>query len=86
MGDSAKGDTWAAPAPGVIGWYQPSDATGAGGFVSKLDAALQERGSPARCWAYVTHANQFFHWANGRWTKAALQILKTVCLHLSTCP
>jgi hypothetical protein len=33
--------TWAAPALGVIRWYQPGDgATAAGGFVSKLDAAL----------------------------------------------
>jgi len=56
--------TWAAPAPGVIRWYQPGDGvTAAGGFVSKLDAALQKRSSPARCWAHCTQANQIFHWS-----------------------
>src|SRR5215831_5959864 len=70
MGESAKETviivhgTWAAPEPGVIRWYQPGDgATAAGGFVSKLDAALQKRGSPARCWAHCTQANQIFHWS-----------------------
>src|SRR5215831_11248428 len=70
MGESAKETviivhgTWAAPEPGVIRWYQPGDgATAAGGFVSKLDAALQKRGSPARCWAHCAQANQIFHWS-----------------------
>ena len=55
--------TWAEPQPGVIRWYQPGDGTtAAGGFVSKLDAALQKRGSPARCWAHCAHADQFFNW------------------------
>jgi len=56
--------TWAAPRPGVIRWYQPVDgATAAGGFVGKLDEALQKRGSPARCWAHCTQADQIFHWS-----------------------
>jgi hypothetical protein len=56
--------TWAAPQPGVMRWYQLGDgATAAGEFVSKLDAALQKRGSPARCWAHCTQAHQIFHWS-----------------------
>jgi hypothetical protein len=58
--------TWAAPEAGASRWYQPVEGVPAGeGFVSKLDAALQERGSPARCWAHCTQGNQFFHWFPG---------------------
>lgn len=56
--------TWAAPRPGAICWYQPVDgATAAGGFVGKLDEALQKCGSHARCWAHCTQADQIFHWS-----------------------
>ena len=57
--------TWAAPGPGESRWYQPVDGVprAAEGFVSKLDAALQERGSAARCWAHCTERNPFFQWS-----------------------
>jgi hypothetical protein len=47
--------TWAAPELGASRWYQPVYGTpSVGGFVGKLDDALGERGSPARCWAHCT--------------------------------
>jgi hypothetical protein len=75
--------TWAAPEPGVKRWYQPGDGvTAAGEFVSKLDAALQKRGSPARCWAHCTQAHQIFHWSGeNSWiarTRAAAELGKYV--------
>jgi hypothetical protein len=55
--------TWAAPMPDKTPWYQqPDGASTAEGFVSKLNAALQERGSPARCWAHCTKGNAIFQW------------------------
>ena len=55
--------TWAAPQPDKALWYQPSDSASATDqFVSKLDAALRKRGSPARCWAHCTDGTSFFHW------------------------
>lgn len=56
--------TWAAPEAGAIRWYQPVyGVPSAGGFVSKLDHALGERGSPARCWAHCSEGSQIFHWS-----------------------
>ena len=56
--------TWAAPDPAKRRWYQPADGVPAAeGFVSKLDAALQKRGSPARCWAHCTKGNPIFRWS-----------------------
>ena len=56
--------TWAAPTSGTTHWYEPSDGAAAGGgFVEKLDAALQVRASPARCWAHCTNRDQIFHWS-----------------------
>ncbi len=56
--------TWAAPTPGAIQWYQPAHgAPSSGGFVSKLNQALAERGSPARCWAHCSEDAQIFHWS-----------------------
>ena len=56
--------TWAAPDLAKRRWYQPVDGVPATeGFVSKLDAALQKRGSPARCWAHCTGGNEIFHWS-----------------------
>jgi hypothetical protein len=56
--------TWAAPEPDKTQWYQqPDGAAAPGGFVSKLDAALQERGSPARCWAHCTEGDPTFQWS-----------------------
>ncbi len=56
--------TWAAPEPDKTQWYQQPDAVSATeGFVSKPDAALQERGSLARSWAHRAQGNQIFHWS-----------------------
>jgi hypothetical protein len=68
--------TWAAPDPQKAQWYQHFDAEQAlGFFVGKLDAALQERGSPARCWAHCGDGGEIFHWSGeNSWldrTKAA---------------
>jgi hypothetical protein len=56
--------TWAAPEPDKTQWYQqPDSASATKGFVGKLDAALQQRGSPARCWAHCTEGNPMFQWS-----------------------
>lgn len=56
--------TWAAPMPDKIQWYQEPDGVSATeGFVAKLDAALQQRGSAARCWAHCTKGNPIFQWS-----------------------
>lgn len=56
--------TWAAPEPGKSRWYQPvAGVPAAQPFTAKLDAALQERGSPARCWAHTTQGDQVFQWS-----------------------
>jgi hypothetical protein len=58
--------TRAAPEAGKVRWYQPTDgAPAAGGFIAKLNAALQERDSPARCWAHCTQSDQIFSWSRG---------------------
>jgi hypothetical protein len=70
MGDPAKETviivhgTWAAPKPDKAQWYQPIDGGGAAeGFVSKLNTALQERISPAQCWAHCANGNPIFEWS-----------------------
>jgi hypothetical protein len=56
--------TWAAPEPDKTQWYQqPDSAAATEGFVSKLDAALRERGSVARCWAHCTKGDPTFQWS-----------------------
>jgi hypothetical protein len=57
--------TWAAPEPGKGLWYQPVTGVAAAQplFTAKLDAALQERGSPARCWAHCSRGDQIFQWS-----------------------
>ncbi|MEH2563456.1 hypothetical protein [Bradyrhizobium sp. AZCC 2289] len=55
--------TWAAPELGKSRWYQPVDRHSTEPFTAKLDAALRERGSPARCWAHCGDGNQIFHWS-----------------------
>ena len=56
--------TYAAPRPGASRWYQPTEGMPATeGFIAKLDAALQERDSPARCWAHCTQGNPIFQWS-----------------------
>jgi hypothetical protein len=53
--------TWAAPEPGTSCWYRP--VVGAQSFTAKLDAMLQERGSPARCWAHCSQGDEIFQWS-----------------------
>jgi hypothetical protein len=62
--------TWAAPEPGSSQWYQPVDhGSAADGFISKLNNALQECGSTARCWAHCTPEKLFFRWSGeNSWT------------------
>jgi hypothetical protein len=62
--------TWAAPEPGTRRWYQlADDGSAAEGFTAKLNDALQERDSPARCWAHCTQGNQIFQWSgDNSWT------------------
>jgi hypothetical protein len=57
--------TWAAPEPGGSRWYEPVNSIppAIAGFTAKLDAALQELGSPARCWAHCTQGNPIFQWS-----------------------
>jgi hypothetical protein len=55
--------TYAAPKPGVSRWYQPAEGVPATEFITKLNDALQKRGSAARCWAHCSQGNQGFHWS-----------------------
>jgi hypothetical protein len=59
-------------------WYRPP----AGDFVVKLNAALQERGSPARCWAHCRDEAKIFSWSgenNWRYrVKAAYELAKHI--------
>jgi hypothetical protein len=71
--------TFAAPKPGACLWYQPTeDVPPTERFIAKLDAALQERGSPARCWAHCSPGDHGFHWSgNNSWverTRAASKL------------
>jgi hypothetical protein len=66
--------TFAAPKPGVSRWYHPGQCLSATkGFIAKLDAALQERGSQARCWAHCDQDDQGFYWSgNNSWVARSL--------------
>jgi hypothetical protein len=79
--------TWAAPdwadpkleEPVKRKWYEFVDGRpGDEPFPAKLDAALRDRSSPARCWAHCTQYDQIFHWSGGNsWiqrTSAASQL------------
>ena len=55
--------TYAAPKPGVSRWYQPAEGVPATEFITKLNDALQKRGSAARCWAHCSQGDQGFHWS-----------------------
>lgn len=56
--------TYAAPKLGVRRWYQPAEGVPATeGFITKLNDALQKRGSAARCWAHCGQGDQGFHWS-----------------------
>ena len=78
--------TWASPDPATVKWYQPGvDAAAAHGeFVAKLDAELDKRGSPARCWAHCQDHNGVFCWTGqNAWidrTRAAEELARSVNL------
>jgi hypothetical protein len=55
--------TYAAPKPAVSRWYQWAEGVPATEFITKLNDALQKRGSAARCWAHCSQADQGFHWS-----------------------
>jgi hypothetical protein len=61
--------TWAAPEAGQLSWYQiPKKSKHKPSFVSKLNAALERRGSPARCWAHCKDNGDIFTWSgNNAW-------------------
>jgi hypothetical protein len=55
--------TWASPDAGQDPWYHPSSNPPADGFISRLNAALQERGSMAQCWSHCPEGGQPFYWS-----------------------
>jgi hypothetical protein len=55
--------TFANPKPGKALWYQPRDSAPAEGFIAKLNAALQKRGSAARCWSHCDKSDMAFQWS-----------------------
>jgi hypothetical protein len=55
--------TWAAPEEGKKRWYQFVEGVQVGSFTAKLDAALQSRGSSARCWAHCIQGDDIFYWS-----------------------
>ena len=55
--------TFAAPRRGKTQWYQPCDDASANGFIARLNAALERRGSAARCWAHRSGEDSGFHWS-----------------------
>jgi hypothetical protein len=55
--------TWAGPIDNKFQWYQRHGfETPAEGFLAKLDAELEKRGSPARCWSHCSADEDIFHW------------------------
>src|SRR5262249_24120196 len=71
--------TYAAPKPGASRWYQPiEDVPATEGFITKLNDALQKRGSAARCWAHCSQGDQGFYWTGeNKWidrTRAASEL------------
>jgi len=54
--------TYAAPKPGVSRWYQ-AEGVPATAFITKLNDAMRERGSAARCWAHCSQGDHGFHWS-----------------------
>jgi hypothetical protein len=55
--------TWAAPQAEKNQWYEPTDGVPTEGFTARLNAALQKRGSAARCWAHCSRGGHGFHWS-----------------------
>jgi hypothetical protein len=63
--------TWAEPKSGTSQWYQFA-LDGSPCFVARLDAALQARGSSARCWAHCRGENEGFCWSgDNSWIERA---------------
>jgi hypothetical protein len=55
--------TWAKFNPEILQWYQrPIHTDSSEGFVGKLNAALEQRGSAAQCWSHCTEGREIFHW------------------------
>jgi hypothetical protein len=54
--------TWASPKPDHLSWYQIPDER-QDNFVSKLNNALEKRGSPARCWRHCKDNSEIFSWS-----------------------
>src|SRR5580693_395756 len=55
--------TWAAPNDGKTQWYErPDGEHAAENFTTSLDEALEQRGSPARCWAHCAKGEKAFNW------------------------
>ena len=44
-------------------WYDSGDHVHTEGFISKLNTALEERGSMAQCWAHCRRRDQIFSWS-----------------------
>ena len=56
--------TWAAPKPDHLSWYQiPEKEQDKPNFVSRLNNALEKRGSSARCWAHCNENAELFTWS-----------------------
>jgi len=56
--------TWAEPKTDLFRWYQISDERqDKPHFVSKLNRALEERSSAARCWAHCKDNTEIFSWS-----------------------
>jgi hypothetical protein len=55
--------TWAAPDADKVRWYQQADGVSTKTFITRLNAALRERGSAAKCWAHCTDGYPIFHWS-----------------------
>jgi hypothetical protein len=55
--------TRAAPDADKVRWYQQADGVSTKTFITRLNAALRDRGSAANCWAHCTHGYPIFHWS-----------------------
>jgi hypothetical protein len=53
-------------------WWQQDSESDPNHFTARLDAALAERGSPARCWAHYRENAPIFHWSGDNdWVERA---------------
>src|SRR5262245_45646670 len=74
--------TYAAPKSEGSQWYQSVAGEATDGFITKLNVALQERCSPAKCWAHCAPGEPGFYWSGANtWiarTQAAAQLANYV--------